>query len=93
MSESMSIGSEDVAALDTGPRQLYRCDNVAACPLGTRGDPGYFTDGISADYKNAVTGQPVEQMVEGDDYGPGVCPSCGEKGTPVGTTEEGDTDA
>lgn len=62
---------------------LYRCDNPA-CTLGTRGAPGSFTAGISAYSVHVLTGKPVESLVDGQDYGDGICPNCGTAGTPDG---------
>lgn len=61
---------------------VFECHNKA-CSLGSRVDPGRFTGGITAEQKNLLTGEPVEKMVEGKDYGEGVCASCGELGTPT----------
>lgn len=59
---------------------VYECHNPA-CSLGSRVDPGRFTGGITAEQKNLLTGEPVENMEEGKDYGEGVCSTCGEPGT------------
>jgi hypothetical protein len=64
----------------------YRCDNET-CTLGARGESGYFTGGITAEGKNILTGEPVEAMEEGTDFGEGVCPNCGEKGEEDGEHE------
>lgn len=66
---------------------VYECENVA-CALGSRADHGRFTGGISAEQKNRLTGEPVESLVEGEDFGEGVCPSCGEPGTATDETHE-----
>lgn len=62
---------------------MYRCDNVESCPLGSRGEPGYFTGGITAEQVNVITGKPVDGMEKGVDYGPGICPNCGQPGEKV----------
>lgn len=63
--------------------ELYRCDNVDRCALGARGEPGYFTGGITAEQSNVITGKPVDAMEEGVDFGLGICPNCGESGEAV----------
>ena len=68
------------------PLPLYRCD-YDRCALGGVHNPGYFTGGPSAEAVNLLTAQPVEEMVEGQDYGEGVCPNCGSKGTREGVHE------
>lgn len=65
----------------TKPATLYVCKN-AACTLGTAGQLGRFTGGISAEQKHLLTGAPLESLVEGSDYGDGVCPNCGHQGEP-----------
>jgi len=65
---------------------LYRCDNDH-CSLGGLFNPGYFTGGATAELANVITGKPVESMVEGEDYGPGVCPNCGSAGEREGEHE------
>lgn len=68
--------------MSTNLGTVYECHNKA-CSLGSRVDPGRFTGGISAATKNLLTGAPVESMVEGEDFGEGVCGTCGEPGTPT----------
>lgn len=63
---------------------LYECRNKA-CTLGARTEPGRFTGGMTAQQRHLLTGEPEETLVEGGDYGEGVCPSCGEPGVEVGT--------
>lgn len=58
---------------------VYECHNEA-CSSGSRVDPGRFTGGITKEQVNLLTGDPVENMVEGRDYGEGFCPTCGQKG-------------
>lgn len=60
--------------------KMYRCDNVA-CTVGPRSEPGYFTGGITADQVHKLTGRPVEELVDGVDYGEGICPNCATKAT------------
>jgi hypothetical protein len=43
-----------------------------------------FTDGAEAANVVNLTGKPEESLVEGEDFGEGVCPNCGEKGEEVG---------
>lgn len=74
--------------MTTKLEQVYECHN-SACPLGSRKDAGRFTNGITAEQKNLLTGDPIENMVEGEDYGEGVCSTCGEKGTPVPPDDNG----
>lgn len=62
--------------------QVYACKS-ATCPLGTVGAVGYFTSGITAEQRNVLTGDPIEAMEEGEDFGEGVCPNCGTKGEAV----------
>jgi hypothetical protein len=66
-----------------GTATLYKCENTS-CTLGKVGEPGHFTGGITAEQVNLLTGAPVESLEEGTDYGEGVCPNCGVKGTPDG---------
>ena len=47
--------------------------------MGSRVDPGRFTGGITAEQVNLLTGDPVENLVEGKDFGEGFCPACGQK--------------
>lgn len=70
---------------------LYEC-NAAHCTLGTVGNPGHFTGGMTAEAKNMLTGSPVENLEEGTDYGEGICPNCGTPGEEAGTHQsvEGD---
>lgn len=63
---------------------LYACTNEH-CDLGMRGVTGYFTGGMVAEVARLRTGKPFEDLVEGEDYGEGICGNCGEKGTPAGT--------
>lgn len=70
------MASAETVSLGT----VYTCHNKA-CSLGSLKDPGHFTSGMTPERKNLLTGDPVEGMVEGKDYGEGVCPNCGEKGT------------
>jgi hypothetical protein len=62
---------------------LYEC-NDKTCVLGVPGQPGYFTGGTTAEQVNALTGKPVESLVEGKDFGEGFCPVCMTKGKKVG---------
>ena len=50
----------------------YLCKNKA-CSLGTAGNPGRFTGGISKEQATMLTGNPGPH-----DYGKGVCPNCGQ---------------
>jgi hypothetical protein len=59
--------------------KLYLCNNPA-CALGSVKQPGRFVGGITPEALNLLTGQPVEQMKKGVDYGSGFCPNCGEQG-------------
>lgn len=59
--------------------KLYRCENPA-CTLGTVGNPGRFSGGITAAQVNVLTGRPVESLEKGADYGDGFCPNCGKQG-------------
>ena len=38
---------------------LYECTNDT-CTLGTLGNPGHFTGGMTAEQVNLLTGRPVE---------------------------------
>lgn len=49
-----------------------------------------FTDGASAEGVNLLTGKPVESLEEGEDFGEGVCPNCGNKGEDIGTHDWND---
>lgn len=66
--------------------KLYECEN-SKCSLGSASEPGHFTGGITAEQANMLTGKPVETMVEGTDYGEGVCPNCATPGIEAGTHE------
>jgi hypothetical protein len=55
-------------------KTLYHCDT----------DNFDFTDGATAEAVNLVTGKPVESLVEGEDFGEGICPNCGNPGEQVG---------
>ena len=59
--------------------KLYECHNPA-CTLGARGEAGHFTSGMTAEQVNLLTGKPVDTLVDGEDYGEGICPNCGEQG-------------
>lgn len=59
--------------------KLYRCEN-AACTLGTAGQPGLFTGGITAGHVHVLTGRPLEELKKGVDFGDGICPNCGKPG-------------
>src|SRR4051794_12779791 len=49
------------------------------CALGSRLDPGYFSSGMTAEGFFLITGNP--NGVEGEDFGEGFCPQCGQAGT------------
>lgn len=51
----------------------YVCSN-AACPLGTPGNPGHFTGGITQEQATMLSGNPEAK------HGDGYCPNCGQKG-------------
>jgi len=59
--------------------KTYLCKN-SACSLGTVGNPGRFSHGITKEQVNLLTGKPVDDLKSGEDYGPGFCPNCGQKG-------------
>lgn len=59
--------------------KTYEC-HAAHCALGEVGAPGLFTGGITAEQNHLLTGAPLEELVEGKDYGDGICPNCGTKG-------------
>lgn len=59
--------------------KTYLCTNKA-CVLGTPGEPGRFSGGISKEQVNLLTGKPVDDLKSGEDYGPGFCPNCGAQG-------------
>ena len=58
---------------------VYICE-FAACSLGTPGEPGRFTQGMSAEGKSALSGEPLQTVEDGGGFGEGVCPNCGTKG-------------
>lgn len=60
---------------------LHVCKNPA-CALGSLEQLGRFTGGITAEQKHMLTGRPLESLVEGTDYGEGVCTNCGQPGEP-----------
>jgi hypothetical protein len=53
--------------------KTYECTN-AACSLGTVGNPGRFTGGITKEQATLLTGDPDPE------HGAGVCPNCGKAG-------------
>ena len=57
----------------------YECTN-SACVLGTVGEPGRFSGGITKEQVNLLTGAPVDSLKSGEDYGQGFCPNCGKQG-------------
>jgi hypothetical protein len=59
--------------------KTYQCENPA-CVLGTVGQPGSFSGGISKEQINLLTGRPLEELKSGEDFGSGFCPNCGQKG-------------
>lgn len=65
---------------------LYRCEN-AACPLGSLQQHGYFTGGITAEQVSVMTGQPVDSLADGKDFGEGFCPNCATRGKKDGVHE------
>jgi hypothetical protein len=68
----------------------YLCGD-AACTLGTVGQPGRFTGGITATQVAMVTGRPVDELIEGVDFGEGICPNCGSPATGTdGPTHNGE---
>jgi hypothetical protein len=60
---------------------LYVCKNEM-CSLGSMKQPGRFTGGMTAAGKHLLTGDPLEGLVEGEDYGEGFCTNCGAQGEP-----------
>ncbi len=59
--------------------KTYVCSNKS-CVLGTPGNPGRFSGGISKEQVHLMTGKPVDDLKSGEDYGAGFCPNCGQKG-------------
>lgn len=57
-------------------KKVYECSNPA-CSLGTVGNPGRFTGGITKDGAVRLTGDPDA------DHGDGFCPNCGKEGKAV----------
>ena len=62
--------------------KTYEC-TFQACTLGTLGQPGRFTGGITAEAVTLLTGKPPEHQEKGVDYGEGICPNCGQKGKAI----------
>lgn len=65
---------------------VYHCDEPT-CTLGARGETGRFTGGITPEGLNRLKGTPVEACTpenEGELWGEGVCPNCGEATSPAG---------
>ncbi len=60
---------------------LYECTNPA-CSLGTVGNPGRFTGGITKEQVTLLTGKPAEHLEPGE-HGNGVCPNCAKPGKEV----------
>ena len=56
--------------------KVYECGNQA-CSLGTVGNPGRFTGGISKEGAFVLTGN------QDAEHGPGYCPNCGKKGKAI----------
>lgn len=54
--------------------KTYLCKNPA-CTLGTVGEPGRFSGGITKEQVTVLTGDPDPK-----DHGAGYCPNCGKKG-------------
>jgi hypothetical protein len=71
------LGERKIMALS---KTLYHCDT----------DNMDFTDGAEQDNIVILTGKPKDDLVEGEDYGEGICPNCGKKGTEIGTHEWAD---
>ncbi len=59
--------------------KMYLCENKA-CSLGTVGEPGRFSSGITKKQVHLLTGRPVDSLKSDEDYGQGFCPNCGQKG-------------
>lgn len=57
---------------------VYECTNPA-CSLGTVGQPGRFTSGITPAQVTLLSGKPAEQL-DDTEHGDGVCPNCGKRG-------------
>ena len=57
--------------------EVYECKN-SSCTLGTPGNPGRFSGGATKEQITNLTGDP-----EPENFGDGVCPNCGEKGSAV----------
>lgn len=62
--------------------KVYECHNKA-CSLGSASQPGMFSGGMTQEGKHLLTGQPIDSLKKGEDYGDGVCPNCGQKGKEV----------
>lgn len=60
----------------------YECTNPA-CSLGTPGEPGRFTGGVTDVQVQLLTGTPLEHLKKGTDFGDGFCPNCGKRGEKV----------
>ena len=66
----------------------YHCTNPA-CALGTTGNPGRFTGGITKEQVHLLTGKPADSLKSGEDYGAGFCPNCGAQGQEFDAALEG----
>lgn len=53
--------------------KTYLCTNKD-CVLGTKGNPGRFSGGITQEQATMLGGDPEAE------HGKGVCPNCGQKG-------------
>ena len=53
--------------------KTYLCENPA-CSLGTVGNPGRFSGGITKEQVHVLTGQPADGLKSGEDYGAGLLP-------------------
>lgn len=58
---------------------VYICENPA-CSLGTVGEPGRFTGGISSYQVHIVAGEPLEEIEKSGKHGEGYCTNCGTSG-------------
>jgi hypothetical protein len=43
---------------------------------------------MTAEGKHILTGAPLEQLKKGEDYGPGICPNCGQPGETFDASKE-----
>lgn len=80
----------DIQSNTYADNQVFECHNPA-CTLGSRKEPGRFTNGMTEAGLELIYGTTTEEQreEEGVGVGTGYCPNCGALGTPA-TDDEGE---